>query len=45
MMNESCPVLSPTEKQYADIQERAEQAMWRRFMQRSRTHANRRPTS
>lgn len=27
MMNESCPVLSPTEKQYADIQERAEQAM------------------
>lgn len=26
-MNESCPVLSPTEKQYADIQERAEQAM------------------
>ena len=27
MMNECGPVLSPTEKQHADIQERAEQAM------------------
>ncbi len=26
-MNESCPVLSPNERQYVDIQERAEQAM------------------